>query len=508
MPAYRALRLTDYRHGAYRLVPIRLADQEPIRQWRNAQQDILRQAAPLTEAMQARYFREVVAPLFEAEQPGQLLFSLLLGEELIGYGGLVHIDWAAQRAEISFLLETTRNADIPTFQTDFAAYLHLLRQVAFDDLSLLKINTEAYDVRPYLTQVLEAEGFVEEARLPRHVRVAGQLVDTVFHACFRPTAPFRGHVLVTSLAAKAPLLRAVQAAARRLHYATRVLGADLDPQALARPLADGFWELPALTDAFLPEFIAGCQARGVAYLIPTRDGELAFWSRHRAALAAAGLAVLVSEPAGVARCLDKLLFAEFGRAHGLPVIAAARSLEALAGTAFVVKERYGAGSQRVGLDLPPSQALAHAQALQDPIFQPFVAGLEISADAYIDRAGHVHGLVARTRDVVRRGESQVTTTLSDPTLATQLAAAVAQLGLYGPVVVQALLAADGSLHIIECNCRFGGASTLGIAAGVDSFFWFLQEAAGHDLAAFPFAPAAGPLRQVRVAADVVFSAGR
>lgn len=508
--AYRILRLNDYRHGHYRLLPIRLDDREAIRQWRNAQIDILRQAAPLTAEAQDRYFRDVVTPLFEAEQPAQLLFSLLLDEELIGYGGLVHIDWNAGRAEISFLLETGRNAHIPTFQADFAAYLHLLRQVAFDDLSLQKINTEAYDVRPYLTAVLEAEGFAEEARLPRHVRVAGQLVDTVFHSCFRPTGAFRGHVLVTSLAAKAPLLRAVQAAARRLHYATKVIGADLNPQALARPLADDFWPMPPLRDDALPELLAGLQARGIAYLIPTRDGELAFWARHRAALAEAGVAVLVSAPDTVQRCLDKLEFATFGRQHNLPVIATARDLDALTErqpqppTAFVVKERYGAGSLSLGLNLPAAAALAHARTLQEPIFQPFIQGREISVDGYVDRAGRVHGLAARTRDVVVRGESQVTTTLPDAALLDRLRPVVEKLGLYGPFVLQALLTDDGGLHLIECNCRFGGASTLGIAAGVDSFYWFLQEAGGADLQAFPFVPAAAPLRQVRLAADAVF----
>ncbi len=512
MPAYRVLRLNDYRHGRYRLLPIRPDDREAIRQWRNAQLDILRQAAPLSAEAQDRYFQEVITPLFEAEQPAQLLFSLLLEEELIGYGGLVHFDWPAGRAEISFLLETGRNGHIPTFQADFAAYLHLLRQVAFEDLSLQKINTEAYDVRPYLTAVLEAVGFAEEARLPRHVQVAGQLVDTVFHSCFRPTGAFRGHILITSLASKAPLLRAVQAAARRLHYATKVIGADLNPQALARPLADDFWAMPALRDDGLPELLAGLRARGIAYLIPTRDGELAFWARHRAALAEAGVAVLVSTPAAVHRCLDKFEFAVFGQQVGLPVIATSLRLDALApesiplapDATFVVKERHGAGSFSLGLKLPYAAALAHAHRLREPVFQPFIQGREISVDGYVDRAGRVHGLLARTRDVVVHGESQVTTTLPDAALLDRLRPLVEKLGLYGPFVLQALITDGGGLHFIECNCRFGGASTLGIAAGVDSFYWFLQEAGGTDLQDFPFVPAPAPLRQVRTPADKTF----
>ena len=321
-----------------------------------------------------------------------------------------------------------------------------------------------------------------------------------------------GHILISSAAAKVPLVRAVREAARRLHPDIKVIGGDMNPACLSRHFTDDFWQMPATTDEHLPAIIRQCQALGIGHIIPTRDGELAFWSRHRTALADAGIAVLVSAPEAVHRCLDKLEFSIFGQEAGLPFIPASLNLEAhyLFGnqetddnSSFVVKERHGAGSLSLGLNLPEAAALAHAQTLEEPIFQPFISGREISVDAYVDRTGRVRGLVPRTRDVIVRGESQVTTTLPDAALVARLIPLVEQLGLYGPLVLQALLTDDGALHIIECNCRFGGASTLGIAAGVDSFFWFLQEAAGANLSQFPFQPAPHPLRQVRAAADVV-----
>jgi carbamoyl-phosphate synthase large subunit len=319
-----------------------------------------------------------------------------------------------------------------------------------------------------------------------------------------------GHILISSLAAKVPLAEAVKNAARRLHPELKAIGGDLNAACLGRHFTDGFWQMPATTDANLPNIIAYCQEHGIAHVIPTRDGELAFWSRHQEALATAGITVLVSGPAAVERCFDKLLFAQFGEQQGLPVIPTKASLYELPGydqpgASFVVKARHGAGSLQMGLNLSQVDALAHARTLQEPIFQPFIVGREISVDAYVARDGRVHGLVPRTRDVVVRGESQVTTTILDPALTARLTAIIEKLGLYGPLVLQAIIAPDGQLHLIECNCRFGGASTLGIAAGVDSFFWFLQEAAGADLTHFPFQPAPGPLRQVRAAADTVFS---
>ncbi|MCC3152198.1 NAD-dependent epimerase/dehydratase family protein [Hymenobacter sp. BT770] len=327
-----------------------------------------------------------------------------------------------------------------------------------------------------------------------------------------PTAKAPGHVLISSVAAKVPLVRAVQAAAKRLHPDIKVVGGDMNHACLGQHFTDEFWLMPATADEHLPNIIRHCLDHGIGHIIPTRDGELAFWSRHRTELAEAGIAVLVSAPEAVNRCIDKLEFSTFGQENGLPIIPAALGPDALGITTdvhgsatpgFVVKERHGAGSLSLGLNLPEAAALTHAHALQEPIFQPFVEGREISVDAYVDRRGKVRGLVPRTRDVIIHGESQVTTTLDAPGLVARLIPIVEKLGLYGPLVLQALLTPDGGLHIIECNCRFGGASTLGIAAGVDSFFWFLQEAAGADLNLFPFQPAAGPLRQVRAAADVV-----
>ena len=56
--------------------------------------------------------------------------------------------------------------------------------------------------------------------------------------------------------------------------------------------------------------------------------------------------------------------------------------------------------------------------------------------------------------------------------------------------------------MIECNARFGGASTTGIAAGVDSLFWSLLEARGVDVGDYPFIRIAGEIRQVRVPSDI------
>lgn len=316
--------------------------------------------------------------------------------------------------------------------------------------------------------------------------------------------PLKGaacNVLVTSASRKAPLVRAMQDAVRRIHRDARVIAGDLDPEAPARYVADGFWQMPPVTDAELPALIQGCHERGIAVVFPTRDGELHFWARHSARFSDAGIAVVVSHPEAVERCLDKLAFAYFGKEVGLPVIAAAMTPEAVGPGPYVVKERYGAGARAIGLDLPIDAARQHAKKLEAPIYQPFVPGPEISIDGWIDRGGAVVGVLLRKRDRVIAGESQITTTFRSEALEREAIHALEALDLRGPVVMQAIVI-DDTLRIIECNPRFGGASTTAIAAGLDVLYWSLIEAFGQGLPPV-FKRIAGEVRQVRLPVDLV-----
>lgn len=182
LTTYRPLPRADYRHDDYRLVPIRYEDREPIRTWRNAQLEVLRQAAPLTAEQQDAYFQRVILPLFEQEKPGQLLFSLLHEDELIAYGGLVHLSWPDLRAEVSFLAEPKRAADAAIYRQDFLAHLRLLGQVAFDGLKFNRLFTETYDIRPAHIAILEEAGFQLEGRLRQHIQlVPGTFTDSLMH---------------------------------------------------------------------------------------------------------------------------------------------------------------------------------------------------------------------------------------------------------------------------------------------------------------------------------------
>lgn len=177
---YKVLERQEFQTGSFTLVPIRYQDRLHIMQWRNEQLYHLRQQKPLTETDQERYFRSTVAQLFEQEQPNQLLFSFLENEVCIGYGGLVHINWVDKNAEISFIMNTSLEAE--RFHEIWKAYLQLLEHVAFQELLLHKIYTYAFDLRPHLYVVFEASGYREEARLKEHCYFENKFIDVVIHS--------------------------------------------------------------------------------------------------------------------------------------------------------------------------------------------------------------------------------------------------------------------------------------------------------------------------------------
>lgn len=180
MRKYRCLEAHIYSKGTFTLVPLRDEDKFAILNIRNEQIYHLRQERPLTEEMQEAYFDQVISKLFDQERPVQILFSLLEDGKFIGYGGLVHINWADRNAEISFVMKTELEKE--KFSYYWENYLAILEEVAFISLKFHKIFTYAFDLRPHLYPALKSAGFYEEARLKDHCYFDGKYFDVVINA--------------------------------------------------------------------------------------------------------------------------------------------------------------------------------------------------------------------------------------------------------------------------------------------------------------------------------------
>ncbi len=485
---YRCLSKQIFEQEEYSLVPLRDEDKEFIRQWRNKQIDILRQTTPITPDEQELYFKKSITPLFQQEQPEQILFSILHQGTFIGYGGLTHVRWDSKCGEISFLLKP----DDKNITHIFSIFLKMMCQVAFDELHFNKIITETYSSRSDIIATLIKFGFQFEGRLRQHVYKDGKWLDSLCHAYFAPQhlGDRLPGILITSISKKVPLIKAVRNAVLRCNDYGWIHGCDSNDLVVGKHFVDRFWHCPKLDKLKLETLLAYCIEQRIAAIIPTRDEELIFFSKHKQALHDQGIRVMISPLNSIEVCEDKILFCET-LAH-LPVIPTTLSPKH---ERVVVKERFGAGSHRAALNLSKDEAQEIAKTLESPIFQPYIEGTEYTVDCYITDRGALHGALVRSRDLVLNGESQITTTLHHEEIEKLARSFVESLRFEGHILIQVIEDQDRTLHLVECNPRFGGASTASIAAGLDSFYWFLS---GNTI---PFHPTIN-LKQIRYPQDL------
>lgn len=509
---YRLLKGRRFQYQGYELVSLRKQDIALIKKWRNDQISILRQQKPLTDDEQIKYFQEVVMPSFGQRTPKIVLLSFLREGRCIGYGGLVHIDWESGRAEVSFLLETEIGENERIASRVYDIFLHIIIEIAFQHLSLRRLTTETFDVpgRGFIYEGLKSNGFVEEGVFRQHIYKQGDWRDAYLHGllkddCARNNSlkQLKGNILITSLSKKISLINAVKTAVKRLDNAVHVWGADIERDCVGRYFVDDFWQMPPLVELGRQGLLDFCEQYNICYIIPTRDGELAFWAGIKNYFSEKGIEVFVPSAESLKLCLDKLLFYQTLLLARLPVIPTSESFLTLRDGLFVVKERYGSSERRLGVGLGLEAAKIYANKLSHPLYQEYVCGREWSADVYRTKEGLIKGVIMRWRNQVKEGESQVTTTFYDPNLEHILIKAVRVLNIQGHAVFQGFMTADREVALMEVNARFGGASALSLAMGLDSFYWWLLECMGNDLSAVSYVSSYETKQLIRYPADKI-----
>ena len=141
----------------FKLIPIRYDDRYSIMKWRNEQIYHLRQKKKLSKYDQDKYFEEVVLKQKKEDNPDQILFSFLKKNELVAYGGLVHINWGEKEAEVSFVMKTSHEKKNFNLYWDY--FLKLLESIVLKHTNLVTLSTYAFDLRPRIYKVLEKNKF-------------------------------------------------------------------------------------------------------------------------------------------------------------------------------------------------------------------------------------------------------------------------------------------------------------------------------------------------------------
>lgn len=303
------------------------------------------------------------------------------------------------------------------------------------------------------------------------------------------------NILVTSISSKVPLLEVLKDSISTFNNIS-IVGADINENVLGRYYVDIFWKMERIDKIIINDFIENCKKMQIKYIIPTRDDDVVFFSKNYQLLLKNNIYPFVSNSSSISYCFDKLSF--FQNANYNNMIYTSDKLNDIKSSTCVIKERYGSGSENIFLNIEISQAKEKANCLNNPIFQPFIKGEEYSVDSYITKEGKYIDSIIRSRDLIVDGEAKITTVVEDLEIKNNIKEFLLKHKIYYHSVLQ-YIKYDNKFSIIECNPRFGGASTLSYKMGLKSFLWFIQDIENIDI---EYIPSSKKYKQVRISKDI------
>ena len=165
-----------------------------------------------------------------------------------------------------------------------------------------------------------------------------------------------------------------------------------------------------------------------------------FWAKNIEIFKKNDIEIIISPLKSVNICNDKLSFSEYFSNKSVGVIRSGKQISILLKMKkYVVKERFGSSSKSIG---------------------------QYKRSAPKDFK--LVGFNMRKRELIENGESKVTSNFKNKRIEKKFEYFFSHLKFRGPVIAQAIMNKN-NLFIIECNPRFGGASTASIYTGLDIF---------------------------------------
>lgn len=308
------------------------------------------------------------------------------------------------------------------------------------------------------------------------------------------------NVLITSAAAKIPLIQSFQKA---LQGKGKVFSADISSDCAAAHLSDGHFVVKRLdAPGAIEQLLALCAQKAIGLIVPTRDGELAGLAAARERFAAQAVCVLVASPETIAICQNKRIFSRFLQDHCLPSIPLLDPKASDISFPVFVRPVYGAAG-RGARSVESAHELTSLLSGNDYLVHPLIEAPEYSIDLLMDLSGkHALDAVCRERLQVVAGESKISRVVDLPALSALVKRLGETLGLVAHNTVQAFLDPQHGPLFIEINPRFGGASNLSIQAGLASPRRILELLHNDSLAYQPATIAIGAT-MFRYAQDVI-----
>lgn len=286
------------------------------------------------------------------------------------------------------------------------------------------------------------------------------------------------NILITSASSKVLLVKEFVLAAKK--YGMRVFTSDLAPCA-AGFYSDGHFVLPYLKEEqeFEYKILDICRKNNVGLIIPTRDGDLVYFSAAKNMFKENGIEIVVASEESIQTCVNKRKFHNFlieNNISPIPILNPSKITDC----DFPVFVRPEVGAAGKGCFLAHRQEDIEVLDFNKYMLHPYISAKEYSIDVLMDLdEGVALQSVCRERVAVSSGESKISKITRIDEVERISENICSKLRLVGHNVVQAFCI-DGNVIVIETNARFGGASNLSIKAGLNSVDRIIRMFLGYD----------------------------
>ena len=284
------------------------------------------------------------------------------------------------------------------------------------------------------------------------------------------------NIFLTSSSAKIPLIKHFKNVAGPRDI--KILGGDSNSNAVSRYFLDGFFQLPHLADQdFNDVLLKILKENTVKVLIPTRDADVCHFVKSYTFFKNNGILPIVPSPETLKICQNKLTFNEYVSKKfnaGLKVLK--KSAICNKDMPIFIRPLTGAA----GIGCKKITDIEEVKYLPDEniLIHPYCPDTEYSVDILMTLDREFVAAVPRTRDLVVRGESQITTTDYNPEINEKCRLLAEKLKLVGHNVIQLFYSKENGVRFIEINLRFGGASSCSLEAGLPSCSMLVSYASG------------------------------
>lgn len=292
-------------------------------------------------------------------------------------------------------------------------------------------------------------------------------------------------VLFTCVGRRVELIRAFERAGESLGLDLEIHAADASRLTPVMQLVEHSHTVPTIASGqYIDALLEIVQREEIGLLIPLLDSELSLISQARDQFAALGCTALISSPAVIEICQDKLATFHALQRAGIDtpltwpvvIIEEARRQQ----FPYYLKPRRGSAAKGNYLIQDADELRVFGKRVPGAIIQEYLDGNEYTLDVYTGFDGVVRCVVPRKRLEVRTGEVSKGLVVKQAEIMAVGERVAKMLGqCRGVITVQCIVTPQQRIRVIEINARFGGGVPLAIHAGADFPKWILQEHLGR-----------------------------